>query len=371
MMTTAHMPPRGGAPTARRAARTALRGPGSRQAAALAAALAAGWWCALHSLLPLPACAPYPQPESPSLEGLTLRRGWTPLPDAPAGFMEGAAVLAGDGDAWFLGGAPETGAVWIFSTARREWRAGPSLPLRLHHCLHCAFAAGGRVVVVGGMQRLDAEGEAQQRHDVNSNLLVFDTRAPGQGWQVVEAPGVGGITSCTHLPLDGRFFCYAGEDGNRVLENFAFFAVDAESLEVFPLASPLLDATHVTLILDAAARRVYCTGGRQHKRKRTEPRLQVYDVDADAWAWSAEAPLAPVESRVLAQAAGGGAVLLAGGQVLHYTNWTYHGRCSPCHAAGAPARTRRLPPLPPAPCPLPPAPARALGAYRISHTPRF
>ena len=77
-------------------------------------------------------------------------KGWRPLADAPlARQFTGATVV--DGSLWVVGGLISSAAsakTFAYDSALDQWKAGPDLPIPLHHI--AAVTYKGKVTVVGG-----------------------------------------------------------------------------------------------------------------------------------------------------------------------------------------------------------------------------
>jgi N-acetylneuraminic acid mutarotase len=85
------------------------------------------------------------------------------LPPLPAGPRQETAVVALDGEVWVMGGFDDVGEVVdiieIFDPTAGTWRAGPALPMPMHHAN--AVVVQDRLLLLGFLQGLSFEARGE------------------------------------------------------------------------------------------------------------------------------------------------------------------------------------------------------------------
>lgn len=88
---------------------------------------------------------------------------WAPCPRLPGGPRQETAVVARDGELYVLGGfdgaSRVVSTVEIYDPVRGAWRAGPALPVTMHH-VHAAVV-GSRLFVLGFLRGLDFRADGR------------------------------------------------------------------------------------------------------------------------------------------------------------------------------------------------------------------
>lgn len=88
---------------------------------------------------------------------------WSPCPRLPGGPRQETAVVAREGELYVLGGfdgaSRVVSTVEIYDPVRGAWRAGPALPVSMHHA-HAAVV-GSRLFVLGFLRGLDFRADGR------------------------------------------------------------------------------------------------------------------------------------------------------------------------------------------------------------------
>jgi N-acetylneuraminic acid mutarotase len=88
---------------------------------------------------------------------------WSPCPRLPGGPRQETAVVARDGELYVLGGfdgaSRVVSSVEIYDPVSGAWRAGPALPVTMHHA-HAAVV-GSRLFVLGFLRGLDFRADGR------------------------------------------------------------------------------------------------------------------------------------------------------------------------------------------------------------------
>jgi len=159
--------------------------------------------------------------------GLTLTdrdAGWQRLPDLPGDArQELFGVSVGD-KLYVWGGfsyeAPYTykdGYCLSRQNSQWRWEKMPDLPFAL--CSSGIAAIGGKIFVMGGMRYFADNGGGyhcntpDQGAPIGSQLMVFDTVRPGDGWKIL--PHCPGTPRAVHAmaAVDGKLYIIGGANG--------------------------------------------------------------------------------------------------------------------------------------------------------------
>jgi len=252
------------------------------------------------------------------IESFTSGGNWMQLSSvAPVGMQEGSGVrvqYVRDGsphdEIWFAGGYPtDKGRVLVFDAETHEWTLPPEKQLLwpLHHCLNSMIydEKNCRIVLLGGIRIFNGQQQA------NHAVLTLDLcDSGGTTWE--EHPlEVGGIISCSSIPLEGKYWCYSGSN-EYVEESFKFFSFDLESLSIEFFPGPKYESTHVSILVDEMKGIIYLSGGRD---KHHYPVGKIVSFDLKTKSWTREEiaiPFVQVEDRGYIQLPGRKALLLGG-----------------------------------------------------------
>jgi hypothetical protein len=152
---------------------------------------------------------------------------------------------------------------------------GPDLPLDLHHAMASAFFWEGKVHVVGGVEyspRLQKETHNAEPHFPSDRILVCDLSKAPLTWQVLEAPHVGGFTTCVDTLGRDMYCLVTGAEGFSMGRDYGhFLRIDkagpdlsqaAYHAELLSIPKELQAMNHVPLIYNPARQEVIMPGAR-------------------------------------------------------------------------------------------------------------
>ena len=224
---------------------------------------------------------------------------WRACPPLPGGPRQETAVVAVDGEVWVLGGFDRArrvvDRVEVFDVARGAWRAGPTLPVPLHHAQ--AAVVDGAIFVLGFLTGADFRPDPRG--------LVLERGA--SAWRSVAAlpngTARGGGIAVTHR---GQIWVLGGLRLGAVDDVTIYDpARDAH------VAGPRLPAPRDHLGAGVVGGRLVVVGGRRGRIESHAP--TTWSLDDAAQAWVDAAPL-PTSRGGFASAVLGDALVVVGGE---------------------------------------------------------
>jgi non-specific serine/threonine protein kinase len=251
------------------------RAPYSRRrlaAALLALAIVAGITAGVVLLARRSQQASSPQAGAPvtPLEQLpgTLEARWRTLRDAPIARQQ-VAVTEADGTVWVFGGLQgdrATAKSEGYDPAIDTWKAGPDLPVPLHHAM--AVDYDGALVVMGGWipHGPDLTAETSDR--------VFVLR--GNAWK--ELPRLGRPRAAgAAVVAGGKIVVMGGQDGGELVRTTEVFD-GGRWTDAAPILTP---REHLAAASDG--RYAYAVGGRDLSSDKNSAAFERYDPRVDRW----------------------------------------------------------------------------------------
>lgn len=226
----------------------------------------------------------------------TAKSAWRSVNPAPTARQQVAATVA-DGTVWVFGGLEERG-----STAKSEgydpaidtWKAGPDMPLSLHHAMAVTYR--GEMVVLGGWVQVGGDTTAQ------TSDRVFALRRGS--W--VELPRLSRRRAAGAAAVVGdRIVVVGGQSDGRLVEVTEVFDGTAWK-EGAPM--PTL-REHLAVASDGEF--IYAVGGRSLSADKNSGALERYDSRADAWQ---KLPDMPTARGGLGAAVAAGRLVVVGGE---------------------------------------------------------
>jgi non-specific serine/threonine protein kinase len=221
---------------------------------------------------------------------------WAAVADAPTPRQELASAVAG-GVVWVLGGLDgndSTAKVEGYDPGANAWRAGPDLPLPLHHEMAATFK--GEVIVAGGWV---PEGGVL---NAKTSDQVFALR--GGKW--VELPRLKHARSAGAAAVAGdKLVVFGGQaDGKLVRQTEVW---DGTSWSDGPDLPTRRD--HLAAASDGTF--VYAVGGRDLSADKNVGALERYDPSAEKWS---KLPDMPTPRGDLGSSVVGGRLVAVGGE---------------------------------------------------------
>lgn len=224
---------------------------------------------------------------------------WRACPPLPGGPRQETAVVAADDAVWVLGGFDAdrrvVDRVEVFDVARETWRAGPALPVPLHHAQ--AAVVDGAIFVLGFLTGADFRPDPRG--------LVLDRGA--SAWRSIAAlpagTARGGGVAVTHR---GRVWVLGGLRLGAVADVTIYDpATDTH------VAGPALPAPRDHLGVGVVADRLVVVGGRRGRIESHAP--TTWRLDEEGARWVDAAPLLTSRGG-FASAVREGALVVVGGE---------------------------------------------------------
>ncbi len=197
--------------------------------------------------------------------------GWSTCPRLPGGPRQETAVVALAGELYVLGGFDGASrvvpTVEIFDPIAGQWRAGPSLPVPMHHAQ--AAVVGDRIVVLGFLTGLDFRADGR----------AFALTRGAARWEPIAALPAGTQRGGGATAVVGdRVYVIGGLRSGAVTDVTVYDAATDTHAAGVALPEP---RDH----LGAAAigERVYVIGGRAARIESHQPDTWILDPGATTW----------------------------------------------------------------------------------------
>lgn len=224
---------------------------------------------------------------------------WSSCPRLPGGPRQETAVVALAGELYVLGGfdgaSQVVSAVEIYSPSTGAWRAGPSLPVPLHHAQ--AAVVGDRILILGFLTgldfRADGRGFALQRGAASWTAVAPLPAGTERG---------GGATAV----IGDQVYVVGGLRGGAVTD----VTVYDDSRDAHASA-PALPERRDHLGAIGLGDRVYVIGGRTARIESHQP--DTWILDPGAITWRSARPM-PTSRGGFALAAVGDRIVVLGGE---------------------------------------------------------
>ena len=237
-----------------------------------------------------------PDPVATTAPALAAGEAWRSLRDMPGPRQQVASAVV-DGTVWVAGGlAGEEVSQRVdgYDAAINTWKAGPPLPVPLHHATAVAYK--GELVVIGGWSPRDGDLSA-----VTSDRVLVLRDGKWADLAPIQHPRAAGAAAV----VGDKIVLTGGQaDGELVAETEVF---DGRAWsDGADLPSP---REHLAAAADG--RYAYAVGGRELSADQNSARLDRYDPAADTWE---RLPDMPTARGGLGAAVVGGQIVAVGGE---------------------------------------------------------
>jgi serine/threonine protein kinase len=244
-----------------------------------------------------PPVGPAPSAPTAALPSALARAKWRELAPMRIARQQMPAVSA-DGAVWVIGGltqAVATKSLEGYDSVLNSWKAGPDLPVPLHHLVGVAYR--GDLVVIGGWIPSGANLSAT----VSSRVYAL---RGGKSW-VQMPPLKHARAAAAAAVVGGKIIVVGGQANGKLVKPTEVF--DGKSWkDAAPLPTP---REHLAAAADA--RYLYAVGGRKLSSDQNYNALERYDPATDSWK-----KLVPMPTPRGGLAAGivGGQLIVVGGE---------------------------------------------------------
>jgi len=223
--------------------------------------------------------------------------GWERVSEIPIEFLESSCVWISE-EFWCVGGY-KNGEVASYSPQSDTWTLRARMAIKVEHIFNTAISLddGKTLAVIGGVGFPPKGVNNNKPFKVRIQLL--DTLDPEAEWRVGDSEtdsselDIGGITTCTVVPVRGEYFCTFGSDYNFIrIDTMRFFAFNPKTMRFRQLPEPPVMYSHVSLLADLVRDRVIYLASRivRKKLQTDEPSRTTYFYDVVKEEWNLDPP---------------------------------------------------------------------------------